>query len=65
MWKNTYKDYKPDENWIQEKVEPGHGIVGCEMHELNGWGNNLHIHPLKKKGVIRTFLDLIFKREQK
>ena len=64
MWKNTYKDYKPDSNWVQEEVEPTQGIIGCEMHELNGWGNRLHVYPPKKKGVIRTFFSLIFKREE-
>ncbi len=49
MWRNTYKDYKPDDEWVQEPVEPGKGIVGCEMHELNGWGNHLHIPKKKKK----------------
>lgn len=42
MWRNTYKDYRLDEEWLKEKVEPGKGIVGCEMHELNGWGDGIH-----------------------
>lgn len=63
MWKNTYKDYKPDEAWVHEEVEPGDGIIGCEMHELNGWGNNLHIEEEKKLGWVRTFLNLLFKKQ--
>lgn len=62
MWRNTYKDYKPDESWVKEQVEPGKGIVGCEMHELNGWGNQLHRPQKKQEGWLRTFLNLLFKK---
>ena len=62
MWTNTYKDYKPDDAWVKDQVEPTKGITGCEMHELNGWGNNVHIHKKKKEGVIRTFLNRIFRK---
>ncbi len=48
MWPKSYKDYKKDEDLIKYQVEPNHGIVGCEMHELNGWGSTLHI-PRKKR----------------
>ncbi len=65
MWKNSYKDYQPDEPWIQQSVEPGNGIVGCEMHELNGWGEVQHTNPPKKKGLIRSFLDLLFGPKEK
>ena len=40
MWKNRYRDYALDLDWSQEKVEPRAGIIGCEMHEINGWGEN-------------------------
>ncbi len=64
MWHNTYKDYKPDSDWIQKKVESGKGIVGCEMHELNGWGHRLHTPIAKKKtGWLRTFAKLLFKKQ--
>lgn len=39
MWPKNYKDYPEDESLVQNQVEPGHGIVGCEMHDLNGWGD--------------------------
>lgn len=39
MWYRYFKDYPPDSPLIQEKVEPNHGIIGCEMHESNGWGD--------------------------
>jgi len=43
MWPKSYRDYKLDQPLIKYQVEPNHGIIGCEMHDLNGWGNSLHI----------------------
>lgn len=43
MWPKVYRDYPVDKPLIKYPVEPGHGIIGCEMHELNGWGNTLHV----------------------
>lgn len=43
MWPKSYRDYKIDAPLIKQQVEPSHGIIGCEMHDLNGWGNTLHI----------------------
>ncbi len=40
---DEYFDYKVDQPLIKFPVEPGRGIIGCEMHEINGWGNTLHI----------------------
>ena len=48
MWDREYCDYKRDEPLVKQQVVPGKGLTGCEMHELNGWGNTLH-HPKKKK----------------
>lgn len=42
MWPKFYKDYPVDSAQIHVPVEPGKGIIGCEMHEINGWGNTLH-----------------------
>jgi len=42
MWYRYFKDYPPDSPLIKEQVSPGHGIIGCEMHELNGWGSTYH-----------------------
>lgn len=42
MWPKEYKDYKKDRPLKAFQVEPCRGIVGCEMHDLNGWGNSLH-----------------------
>lgn len=54
MWPKEYRDYKKDESLVKNRVEPGEGITGCEMHEINGWGNTLHVPheapaPIKKK----------------
>jgi hypothetical protein len=57
MWDKTYKDYKPNEPIIKSQVEPGHGIIGCEMHDINGWGTESHIpRKRRKKGFIRILL---------
>jgi hypothetical protein len=49
MWQKSYRDYKLDEPLVKSKVEPGRGIVGCEMHELNGWGEEWHVVRKKTK----------------
>lgn len=61
MWPKAYRDYKTDESLVKNQVQPGKGIVGCEMHDLNGWGNTLHI-PVKKKkmGFFTTLLNALF-----
>jgi hypothetical protein len=53
MWQREYKDYKKDQPLIKQTVESGKGIIGCEMHEIFGWGNTLQKPPVKKKGVLR------------
>ena len=65
MWYKEYKDYPIDKALIRQKVEPSHGIIGCEMHDLNGWGESYH-QPLKKKkkGLIATLLELFFSSEK-
>ena len=49
MWPKSYRDYPVDTQLIHYQVRPGHGIIGCEMHELNGWGNEIHIPKKKRK----------------
>jgi hypothetical protein len=50
MWFKHYRDYPIDRPLIKEQVEPNHGIVGCEMHDLNGWGSELHrLKPRKRR----------------
>ncbi len=62
MWQREYKDYPTDSTLKKEQVEPSQGIAGCEMHELMGWGNTVHI-PVKKKkrGILADWLIHIFK----
>jgi hypothetical protein len=57
MWHREFKDYKTDRPLIQYQVEPGRGIIGCEMHDLNGWGTLIHIpRKRKRRGVIGKFI---------
>lgn len=60
MWPKSYKDYPKDKTLKKEKVESGKGIVGCEMHEINGWGNTHHTPRPQKRGVIYHFLEKVF-----
>ncbi len=61
MWPKAYKDYKTDESLVKYPVEPGKGVIGCEMHDLNGWGNSLHIPaPKKKKGFFSRMKNRFF-----
>lgn len=56
MWFKEYRDYPADRPLIKEQVEPGHGIIGCEMHDLNGWGTGLHQVKNRKKGVLKRLI---------
>lgn len=60
MWFKEYKDYPIDTPVIQEPVESGKGIIGCEMHELNGWGEEVHIPVNRKKGFFRQLIQSVF-----
>ncbi|MGA8164644.1 MAG: hypothetical protein WB791_06420 [Waddliaceae bacterium] len=66
MWPKSYKDYPVDSPLVQQQVEPGRGIVGCEMHDLNGWGEEHHIPAEKqRKGIVSTLLFALFGRQKK
>jgi hypothetical protein len=65
MWPKSYKDYPVDQPLIQNPLEPGKGIIGCEMDELNGWGDHIHFRARKKKKGIFTRLMNFFKRKKK
>ncbi len=43
MWPKQFRDYPQDTPLVLYPVWPGRALIGCEMHELNGWGNTLHI----------------------
>ena len=62
MWPKSYKDYPKDETLKKEQVSSGKGIVGCEMHDLNGWGSSLHQPRPKKRGLMYHLLEKIFGR---
>lgn len=64
MWHKKYKDYPPDEPLVREQVTTGKGIVGCEMHDLNGWGNSLHIFRKGKKiGLLAKLINFLLGRK--
>jgi hypothetical protein len=56
MWNNTYKDHEMDGPFTKERVASGRGIIGCEMHDLNGWGEKYHCKPPRKPGLIASIL---------
>lgn len=59
MWPKKYQDYLEDTPLVKQQVEPGKGIIGCEMHDINGWGHEFHVHHRKKSGLHR-FLERLF-----
>lgn len=68
MWFREYKDYKTDKPLIKKQVEPSNGIIGCEMHDLNGWGNSYQWPKKKeKRGLLGSLLIYLFgdKEEKK
>ena len=60
MWFREFKDYPIDTPLRKNKLEPGKGIVGCEMHDLMGWGNQIHEPPRPRQGLIATLLNTLF-----
>lgn len=62
MWHREYKDYPTDQPLKHEHLEPGKGIIGCEMHDINGWGNTLHEYRPKKKSYLRRWMEYIFNK---
>lgn len=65
MWFKHYRDYPIDRPLIKEQVESGKGIIGCEMHDLNGWGNALHQMKPRKKGLWAKLMHLLFKEHHR
>lgn len=62
MWPKSYRDYKKDESLVKYSVEPSRGIIGCEMHDLNGWGTSYHVRRKKARGLIATLLNNLFSK---
>lgn len=65
MWPKFYKDYPVDEPLIKYPVEPDHGIIGCEMHEIFGWGESYHIYKPRKKGFFKRIFSFFTKKKVK
>ncbi len=60
MWHKEYHDYKTDEPMQKQTIEPGRGIYGCEMHEINGWGNTLQQPKKQKRGFLASLIVAVF-----
>ena len=59
MWPKHYRDTPQDGALKKERVETGKGIVGCEMHEINGWGESYH-QVVRRRGFFSTlFIKLL------
>ncbi len=65
MWYREFSDYKPDEPLNKQTIETGRGIIGCQMHEIFGWGNRLHHPQERKKGFLSTLLTRVFAKKNK
>jgi hypothetical protein len=59
MWFKSYRDYEVDRPLIKYQVAPSHGIIGCEMHELFGWGNTTHVRLKRHGGVVNSRISMI------
>ncbi|MCB1136552.1 MAG: hypothetical protein KDK78_09810 [Chlamydiia bacterium] len=60
MWFRDFKDIPNDTPVKRQQVEPGHGIIGCEMHEICGYQQAQHSPPSRKPGVVALFLGWLF-----
>lgn len=65
MWPKAYRDYPKDTPLKKQQVSAGKGIVGCEMHEVNGWGEEFHRPKKRKGGLISSILHAIFRSTDK
>lgn len=66
MWPKNYKDYPIDEPLVREQIQTGKGIIGCEMHDLNGWGDLIHRPRYRPhRGLFATLLQTIFYKKKK
>lgn len=61
MWDYKYKKKPKDKKLNSEEVESGKGIIGCEMHELNGWGEEQHQYKREGGGLLRSLFSFFFR----
>ena len=61
MWDYHYKKQPKDKTLNHKQVEPGKGVIGCEMHEINGWGESYHKDNAKTSGILQSLAALFFK----
>ncbi len=59
MWPKFYRDYKEHDPMVKEQVRPSRGIVGCEMHDQNGWGD-MRLPYRPNRGAFVRFLNWLF-----
>lgn len=64
MWDYIYKKRPKDNPLRSQSVESGKGIVGCEMKELNGWGE-VHQHRKEGCGILRALFAFLFRQPYK
>lgn len=57
MWDYSYQDYIKDSPTKKAHVQPGQGIVGCEMNERYGWGDldDELYQQSKRSSLTKTF----------
>lgn len=56
MWWKEYADYRYDKPMKRETVETGKGIIGCEMHDVHGYGTTDHKSQYYRRGGVLTGL---------
>jgi hypothetical protein len=60
MWHNTYEDHPVDELLSKENPETGKGLIGCQMKEINGWGEAQHVKKHPPSGMLKALIDFCF-----
>jgi hypothetical protein len=64
MWPKHYRDYPVNGDQVQQKVEPQKGIIGCEMHERNGWGIEQHRYRKRRRGLMKLLTWFLGERNE-
>jgi hypothetical protein len=48
MWAKQFKDIPKDSPLKKHPLQEGKGVIGCEMKEINGWGQLLLSSQIQK-----------------